>query len=547
MRKKTYLVTIAVISAISVMSCGKRAESIKNDSVVVTETVATEDDATPIPTPTPTVEYTPTPTPDEDKAKDNIKQSGWGTTQKAERNEETIVTDAITTDDKGNVIIDTDNDNVSLKKNEDGTEIATIKTDNGKEVKVVVKQTEDGETIIDTSKVVNDKGEVQKATPTTKPTVTVADNGDVTVSTLKLTSTPTDSMISTHSHSWTFVSKNVVNVRSAKYNFGNYYFKEGISYTYKCSCGESAEIIVVLPYNASTNDVADEVYYKTTDGSYDAEIDALVKSVDDTFAKTYRAEYGIDVATYRECINRQMTPAEYTKYLEEEKVKITNTPTSRPTNTPYPTATNTPTSTPKPATTNTPKPTSTPTPTNTPKPTATNTPKPTVTNTPKPTVTNTPKPTNTPIPHTHNYNIPIYETVHHEEQGHWEEEYDDWEENIYVLSSVKPNGKSYYQILLENNLWDIEDIKAKSSKPNIVIQYDYDDEDTIIGLNDFYLDADRKQVIAKYGNGSTGSRTELIDTVKHHDFIEKVWVIDKDAYDEKVVTGYKCSGCGAIK
>jgi len=539
MRKKSYLVTIAVISAISVMSCGKRAESIKNDSVVVTEMVATEDDATPIPTPTPTVEYTPTPTPDEDKTKDNIKQSGWGTTQKAEQNEETIVTDAITTDDKGNVIIDTDSDNVSLKKNEDGTEIATIKTDNGKEVKVVVKQTEDGETIIDTSKVVDDKGEVQKATPTTKPTVIVADNGDVTVSTPKLTSTPTDSTINTHSHSWTFVSKNVVNVRSAKYDFGNYYFKEGISYTYKCSCGESAEIIVVLPYNASTNDVADEVYYKTTDGSYDAEIDTLVKSVDDTFAKTYRAEYGIDVATYRECINRQMTPAEYSRYLEEEKARVTNTPTPKPTNSPKPT--NTPTSAVI-------KPTVTSTPTSTPKPTATNTPKPTATNTPKPTSTNTPTPTNTPIPHTHNYNIPVYDTVHHEEQGHWEEEYDDWEENVYVRCEwfrINNNYVSFYQVLVDNGMWDIEDMIAKSSKS---IGYKEDGDDTIIVVMAKYIDEKRKALYYSYYSkyGSTSGSDILIDTIEHHDFVEKNWVVDRAAYDEQVITGYKCS-CGAIK
>ena len=38
-----------------------------------------------------------------------------------------------------------------------------------------------------------------------------------------------------------------------------------------------------------------------------------------------------------------------------------------------------------------------------------------------------------------------------------------------------------------------------------------------------------------------------VDTIHHEAVYETVTVVDKEAWDETVHTGYKCSGCGATK
>ena len=46
--------------------------------------------------------------------------------------------------------------------------------------------------------------------------------------------------------------------------------------------------------------------------------------------------------------------------------------------------------------------------------------------------------------------------------------------------------------------------------------------------------------------GSTTSKKSLIKSIPHHKKVGTKKVIDKAAYDETVITGYKCS-CGATK
>ena len=36
------------------------------------------------------------------------------------------------------------------------------------------------------------------------------------------------------------------------------------------------------------------------------------------------------------------------------------------------------------------------------------------------------------------------------------------------------------------------------------------------------------------------------DSIHHAAVTEEVWVVDREAYDEQVITGYSCS-CGATK
>ena len=50
--------------------------------------------------------------------------------------------------------------------------------------------------------------------------------------------------------------------------------------------------------------------------------------------------------------------------------------------------------------------------------------------------------------------------------------------------------------------------------------------------------------------GQTGGDGGPIYETVHHPAVtheEKVWVVDQAAWDETVVTGYVCSGCGATK
>ena len=46
--------------------------------------------------------------------------------------------------------------------------------------------------------------------------------------------------------------------------------------------------------------------------------------------------------------------------------------------------------------------------------------------------------------------------------------------------------------------------------------------------------------------GSTTDRKVLIESKNHHDYVGQKWVVDKVAYDEKVIDHYECS-CGATK
>lgn len=74
----------------------------------------------------------------------------------AETKVESADVESVKTNNEGEAVIDTNNDEVTITETEDGDKIATIKTEDGNEVKVAVKTNENGETVIDTTKVVKD-------------------------------------------------------------------------------------------------------------------------------------------------------------------------------------------------------------------------------------------------------------------------------------------------------------------------------------------------------------------------------------------------------
>ena len=119
--------------------------------------------------------------------------------------------------------------------------------------------------------------------------------------------------------------------------------------------------------------------------------------------------------------------------------------------------------------------------------------------------------------HTHTWEE-VTTTVYHEEQGHYE--------NVVVKEAwteTKPKYETQYRAICNTCGHDITGNEPSHIKNHML-------------------------------NGENGSyRNEPVkvqvgtETINHPAVTERKWVIDKAAWTEKVVTGYKCSDCGATK
>ena len=119
--------------------------------------------------------------------------------------------------------------------------------------------------------------------------------------------------------------------------------------------------------------------------------------------------------------------------------------------------------------------------------------------------------------HTHTWEE-VTTTVYHEEQGHYE--------NVVVKEAwteTKPKYETQYRAICNTCGHDITGNEPSHIKNHML-------------------------------NGENGSyRNEPVkvqvgtETINHPAVTERKWVIDKPAWTEKVVTGHKCSGCGATK
>ena len=119
--------------------------------------------------------------------------------------------------------------------------------------------------------------------------------------------------------------------------------------------------------------------------------------------------------------------------------------------------------------------------------------------------------------HTHTWEE-VTTTVYHEEQGHYE--------NVVVKEAwteTKPKYETQYRAICNTCGHDITGNEPSHIKNHML-------------------------------NGENGSyRNEPVkvqvgtETINHQAVTERKWVIDKPAWTEKVVTGYKCSDCGATK
>lgn len=111
--------------------------------------------------------------------------------------------------------------------------------------------------------------------------------------------------------------------------------------------------------------------------------------------------------------------------------------------------------------------------------------------------------------HTHNWQ-PVYETVHHDEVGHYETQtvtaaYD---EPVYKEMNVcSACGATY--------------VSPDDMAVHIIMEH--------------------PDTGASYSN-----QRIQVDTIHHDTVTQEVWVLDQAAYDEQVITGYRCD-CGATK
>lgn len=121
--------------------------------------------------------------------------------------------------------------------------------------------------------------------------------------------------------------------------------------------------------------------------------------------------------------------------------------------------------------------------------------------------------------HTHTWEE-VTTTVYHEEQGHYE--------NVVVKEAwteTKPKYETQERAICNGCGKDITSNPGKHMKEQMLAG--------IIECGGWHSEYKQVQV-----------GTEAIN---HPAVTERKWVIDKPAWTEKVVTGHKCSGCGATK
>ncbi|CUQ22673.1 Uncharacterised protein [Anaerostipes hadrus] len=168
--------------------------------------------------------------------------------------------------------------------------------------------------------------------------------------------------------------------------------------------------------------------------------------------------------------------------------------------------------------------------------------------------------------HTHDYK-PVYKTVHHDAQGHYEtvkvdawDEYSGFNHNICLrdgrdltqdfIDSIKNNT---YPKLPNQNL-TLEDMKRDWGWTEENGWPHYSDDYAI--YKEMGVNPDDMKNVPPFGlymgeqgwNGECdGHNYSLRPYYIHHNATTKQeWKVDKKAYDEKILTGYQCA-CGKTK
>ena len=119
-------------------------------------------------------------------------------------------------------------------------------------------------------------------------------------------------------------------------------------------------------------------------------------------------------------------------------------------------------------------------------------------------------------------------TVHHDETGHYEE--------VRTGTRTVVDEEAYDEPVYE--------MKCVCS----ACGYEADSVDEIGGHLDSHYDPGLGYIDASY------SVQEVVTDIIHHEEVsheepvyEQQWVVDSEAWDETVITGYRCSTCGAVR
>ena len=121
--------------------------------------------------------------------------------------------------------------------------------------------------------------------------------------------------------------------------------------------------------------------------------------------------------------------------------------------------------------------------------------------------------------HTHSW-VEVYKDVYHAEEGHWENVLvkDAWTETVPIYETK------------------IVNICNGCGKDITGFENDHTEEQALIG---------------NYACGGWHNEQRKVqtgtNTINHDAVYEKKWVVDKAAWTEKVLSGYKCNSCGATK
>ena len=118
-------------------------------------------------------------------------------------------------------------------------------------------------------------------------------------------------------------------------------------------------------------------------------------------------------------------------------------------------------------------------------------------------------PTNAPQPSgcSHSY-VAQYETVYHEEEGHYED-----------VDRSRPITMYRCPLCYENHY----------------------------SLNLYLTHFDTIHLPSYPGDTIGMFRDQYTTNIEYESYTERIWVVDREAYDEEVLTGYKCSKCGKLR
>lgn len=164
--------------------------------------------------------------------------------------------------------------------------------------------------------------------------------------------------------------------------------------------------------------------------------------------------------------------------------------------------------------------------------------------------------------HTHDYK-PVYKTVHHDEQGHYETvtvpAYDETKMEYHDICLVCGRDKTqdFINSILNKTYPDLDDATKDSWGYTKEKGWPRSSNDYAI-YKEMGVNPEDMKDVPPYGmylaaggwdekcDGHNYSN-RLVPTIVHHEAsIKQEWKVDKKAYDEKIITGYQCA-CGKTK